>query len=164
MMATTPSPGRLMQIDEEYVRVEGIEIDGTGVTNTRGYTALHVTSTLSTTSDVRIDGCIIHDVNVSDPSTTTWSHGLNITGASGTGATARISNNIVYDVTNPFSNLPSHVVGIGVQSDTTSYVYNNTVYRIRNTGPTAFGAAWGIQALDFATVFAKNNYVGVVGA
>jgi hypothetical protein len=151
-----------MRIDEEYVRVEGIEISGTGVTNARAFWGLSVNNTVSTTSEVRIDGSIVHDVNITNNTTTGWTYGIYVQGAAGTGASVKLSNNIVYNVTNPYSNFVSHVVGIQVESATTSYAHNNTIYRIRNYGPTSNGAAWGLQASNWATMFAKNNYVGDV--
>jgi uncharacterized membrane protein YgcG len=166
VIASPPQGIALMTIGEEYVRVEGIEIDGSGVTDARSYRGLHVASAVTTTSDVRVDGLIIHDIHVTNSASTGYTWGVHVDGAAGTGARASISNSMVYDVTNPFSNFVSHVTGIAIWSANTSYVYNNTVYHIRNTGPTANGAAWGIQALTNGsysnTVFAKNNYVGDV--
>lgn len=68
-----------------------------------------------------------------------------------------ITNNVVYNIANNIAS--GHTAGMIVGSRTTSYVYNNTVYKVYN----ASGAAWGILAKSWggtqeATVIAKNNY------
>ena len=162
ILDSPPQNTALLQIDEEYVRVEGIEIDGSTVTNARAYKGLQVTPNVSATSDVRIDGNIIHDLHVTHPASDNWHFGIDVSSAVGLGPRASISNNVVYDLTNPFDNFVSHVVGISIGYASASYVYNNTVYHVRNTGSSVGDAAWGIQAINGATVFAKNNYVGDV--
>ncbi len=74
---------------------------------------------------------------------------------------SKVSNNIVYNITNVTTNADSYAAGIysGI-SGTTQYVHNNTIYNIQNTAST--GAAYGIYDSGGSTIVAKNNYVGLV--
>jgi hypothetical protein len=44
-----------IEILEEYVRIEGIEVDGSGLTNGRRLSAVRIPSTVSSTSDLRFN-------------------------------------------------------------------------------------------------------------
>ncbi len=162
-VSSSPAGGALLGIDEEYVRVDGIEVDGSGLTNAPALYGIYSANTLATTSDVRIDGCIVHDLHVTT-GVTQFDVGIFINGAAGAGARAKISNNVIYDLTNT----TYHVLGISVSSGTTSYVYSNTVYHIWQTWTGApNGAAWGISARGggvSSIVNATNNYAGDVFA
>src|SRR3990170_3344298 len=157
-VSASPAAGGVIWIEEEYVRVEGIEIDGNGLTNAPNLWGIYTGSALSTTSDGRFDGNIVHGLH--DTASSGFTAGILINGGAGAGAKARISNNIIYDV----SSNQYHVLGIMVSSATTSYAYNNTVYNIKQTKTgAANGAAWGISARgNSGTTEAKNNYVGDV--
>jgi hypothetical protein len=150
-------PGALLLVQEEYVRVEGVEIDGSLIDD--AVMGIYAPNTLATTSEIHVDGCIIHDLR--NTTTAGWHGGIIAFGGTGTGAKMMISNNIIYDLYSE----DLHVVGITVSSDPTSYIYNNTVYRVRqNSNPTT-GAAWGIAAMGAAaTSFATNNFAADVTA
>jgi hypothetical protein len=154
-----------------YVRIEGIEIDGSGITNATYTSGIRVLKGMTNVGDIRIDSMIIHDLSTSSAGYP-WEGTMGIIDlheTSNAGPPMTITNNIIYDLYN--NTIEGHIGGILVGSRTTSYVYNNTVYNIFNEGSGASGGpAWGIYAKAWpggtgnATVIAKNNYCGDVRA
>jgi hypothetical protein len=155
----------------EYTRIEGIEIDGSGLTDSTATRGILVLKGMGIVGDIRIDSCIIHDL-ATNSGTVNWegSFGImDIQEATPYGPPMLITNNIIYNI---FNNIDTgHCGGMVIGSRTTSYVYNNTIYNIHNEGPSDGGAAWGILAKawqsgggGYAFVIAKNNYVGDVTA
>ena len=152
-----------------YVRIEGLEIDGSGYTNAWYVRGIIVLRDLSNVGDIRIDSMIIHDLH-----TTSGAHApegsmgvLSFHDDPGEGPPLIISNNIIYDITDTIA--VGHIGGIHVGARGTSYVHNNTVYNIQNPGTGATsGPAWGIYSKAFGggtvDVIAKNNYCGLVTA
>ncbi|MFV2045108.1 MAG: right-handed parallel beta-helix repeat-containing protein, partial [Anaerolineales bacterium] len=154
-----------------YVRIEGIEIDGSGLTNADYVRGITMLKNMSNVGDIRIDSTIIHDLHTS-AGTYAWEGSFGIWDLHETtnaGPPMTITNNVIYDV---YGNIDTgHIGGMLIGSRTTSYVYNNTVYNIFNEGgAVSGGAAWGIYAKSWpsgtgsATVIAKNNYCGLVSA
>jgi hypothetical protein len=153
-----------------YIRIEGLEIDGSGLTNARLVRGLNVLAGLPNVGDIRIDSNVIHDLH-------TTQTGSNFDGSFGiyafqqvanAGPPLLVTNNVIYDVTASIPEDNHHIGGIHIGSRTTSYVYNNTILGIRNTGAPPGGATWGIEvsswppATGTATVLARNNYAGDV--
>jgi hypothetical protein len=161
----------IIDLQVPYVRIEGIEIDGSGLTNAYYVRGILVMPNMTNVGDIRIDSTIIHDLATNAGSYlyegTSGIHDQQQ--ASNVGPPMRITNNTIYNL---FNNINvGHITGIHIGSRTTSYVYNNTVYNIRNAGPSSGGPAFGIVAKAWqsggggsATVIAKNNYVGNVTA
>jgi len=162
----------ILGINTGYVRVEGLEIDGTGVTASQYVKGINIQQGLSNVGDIRIDSNLIHDLH-------TTAAGWNTEGSMGiiglqqnltSGPPLTITNNVIYDITNTV--VEGHIAGIHVGSRATSYVLNNTVLRINNVGSGCApncGPAWGIYAKAWpdgtgVTVIAQNNYVGNVSA
>ena len=54
---------QVINLDTGYVRVEGLEIDGSGLTNALYVRGIRVSTTLSNVGDIRMDGCVIHDLH-----------------------------------------------------------------------------------------------------
>jgi hypothetical protein len=161
---STSSPGDwynfvMVSTDNGYVRIEGIEIDGTNVTGGENMRGILVNDTTGTSEDVRISHNLIHDITNSnlysgDESDVTglWLEDTNNT---------KISNNVIYSIINVCTNTNSDAVGIkAITSAKTHYVYNNTFYNIANTGSS--GWARGIYDSAGSTLDVKNNYVGLV--
>jgi len=142
------------QINEEYVRVEGIEIDGSAV-NFLMYAAIY-TKDQSGSSDIRIDKVIVHDLTKpSSGSSSSENYGIYISDGS-----ARVSNSIVYNITNENADAGTTATGIRHGSSGTGYYYNNTVYNVVNSGNST-DAVYGFYK-NGGTVTAANNYVGGV--
>jgi hypothetical protein len=124
-----------------YVRIEGIEIDGSGLTNANWVRGVNVQLGMTNVGDIRVDSMIIHDLatNAGSFSSEGTMGIISQQQASNTGPPMRITNNIIY---NSYINISvGHVGGMHIGSRTTSYAYNNTVYNVINTGT---GPAWGI--------------------
>ncbi|MHC4498061.1 MAG: LamG-like jellyroll fold domain-containing protein [Planctomycetota bacterium] len=150
----TPDPNelKLFEIHEEYVRIEGIELDGSQ-TQPSGVYGFYVKD-VSATSDVRFDKVIVHDLTKdNDVDSQFLAAGIYFSDGSG-----RVTNSIVYDITNNNANASASATAIrtGLSSDTV-YLYNNTVYNVVNNGSSA--AVYGIYAQG-GTVTATNNYAG----
>ncbi len=162
---------QIVNLNTGYVRVEGLEIDGAGVTNAQFVRGIRVETGISNVGDIRIDSCVIHDLH-------TTQNGFAAEGSMGihdfqqtptSGPPMIVTNNVIYDITNVVN--VGHIAGIHIGSRATSYVYNNTVFRIINTGSACApdcGPAWGIYSKAFGggtvDVIASNNFVGSVSA
>jgi hypothetical protein len=153
-----------------YVRIEGLEIDGSGLTNARLARGINVLAGLPNVGDIRIDSNVIHDLH-------TTQTGSNFDGSFGiyafqqvanAGPPLLVTNNVIYGVTASVPDDNHHIGGIHIGSRTTSYVYNNTIVRVRNAGAPPGGATWGIEVSSWpggtgtATAIVRNNYVGDV--
>jgi uncharacterized delta-60 repeat protein len=144
-----------------YVRIEGVEIDGSNVTGGEHLRGIMVNETDGTSQDVRISHNIIHDItnSTADDSDKSNVMGIFIDRTTDT----KVSNNIIYNLTNVSENGSSETVGIhSDDAGFTQWVYNNTIYNMRNTNTTAAGTVQGIQDALGGTVYARNNYVGLV--
>ena len=161
----------IVNLNTGYARVEGLEIDGSGVTASQAIRGITIQNGLSNVGDIRIDSCIIHDLHTTlsgIPSEATMGI-FDVQTIANSGPPLLITNNVIYDITNNV--LEGHIAGMHVGSRATSYAYNNTVYSINNMGNGIIsGPAWGIYtkawpaASGNATLIATNNYVGDVRA
>jgi hypothetical protein len=152
----TAAPGEyyeVIDISDDYVRIEGIEIDGSSVTSGQAFRAIRAISTAAT-ADIRIDGCLIHDITSSTGTGSPEAVGIKISSGSG-----RITNNIIYDMLNTGSDADAWSKGMRFDggASTTHDVYNNTIYNVSNTGNTY--TQWGLYVKS-GVVTATNNYVG----
>ena len=149
----------LISNDTGYVRIEGIEIDGSNVTNGETLRGITLDDENDTMEDNRITHCLIHDITNStvDESDGSYVRGIRLDVTNNT----KVANNIVYNLINVSANSNSSTIAIlGNNAGKTRYVYNNTVYNIQHTaGP---GTARGIYDRGGSTVIARNNYVGLV--
>ena len=160
----------ILNLGVGYVRVEGIEVDGSGVTGAQFVRGISVANGLSNVGDIRIDSSIIHDLHTTvDGFAPEGSMGVyDVQTSAGSGPPMRVSNNVIYDITNTVT--LGHIAGIHVGSRATSWVYNNTVYNIINNPGCALaacGPAWGIYGKAWpeasgVIIFATNNYCGDV--
>ncbi|UCE18585.1 MAG: hypothetical protein JSV84_17320, partial [Gemmatimonadota bacterium] len=96
----------LFEINEEYVRIEGIELDGSDVDAPQIY-GFYVDSIDDVNSDVRFDKMLVHDIekNTTDNQYTT----RGIYFSDGTG---RVTNSIVYNITSENPDVDAAVEGI----------------------------------------------------
>ena len=141
-----------------YVRVEGVEIDGSSLTdgeNVRGLMA----NDANDSQDVRFTHNLIHDITNTTIDDSDQSRVLGI--FLDNTDNSKVANNIIYNLTSVSASVTGQARGIEANdAGKTHYVYNNTVYNIRATATT--GAARGIWDAPGNTVFARNNYVGLV--
>ncbi len=149
----------LVSTDTGYVRIEGIEIDGSNVTNGENVRGLMVNDSSGLSQDVWLTHNLIHDITNSTFDDTDNSRAVGIfldyTDDS------KVANNIIYNITSvsTYATAFAH----GIESDdvgTTHYVYSNTIYNIQVTAST--DDARGITATNGSTMHARNNYVGLV--
>ncbi len=140
-----------ISVDNGYVHLEGLELDGSGVTNGQNLRGFHISG--SSQQDVRISHCLIHDI-VNGSTGTVRAVNLSTT------SNAVISNNIFYNITTVSTDSGDYATAIE-GSYNTQYVYNNTIYNIKNTG-SGGGWAYGINDDGGSTLVAKNNYAGLV--
>jgi hypothetical protein len=149
----TSSPGEFLSgidIQEDYVRIEGIEIDGSTITNGQSVSGIQ-TVNIAASSDIRIDKCLIHDFTSTTGANYPFAVGIKIDEGS-----LLITNNIIYDMTNTSSDADAHAKGMRLDGEDHD-VYNNTVYNVTSSGST--GTIAGIHAVS-GTVTATNNYAG----
>ena len=139
-------------IRDDHIRVEGIEIDGSGMANGGTVFGILVDGSVAATADIRYSHNIVHDLS---NSTVHDTGGRTAFGLECDQGDCRISNNIVYDIENISVNAASEARGISV-SDGNLWIYNNTVYKIINSGSTDF-ARGIVRSTGIATV--TNNAV-----
>ena len=141
-----------------YVRIEGLEIDGSGLTNGGAIRGIMLNQDINPMDDVRISENLIHDItNTTDydgvGQADVW--GIRIEDVDN----AKVWNNIIYNLTNRSLHANSDTTGIQSSSANgkTHYVYNNTVYNLD-------GGQRPVRGIfDFnITINAKNNYVGLL--
>jgi hypothetical protein len=160
----------IMNVNTGYLRIEGLEIDGSGVTASAAVRGINIQNGLGNVGDIRIDSCLIHDLHttLSGVSSEGSMGILGFQSAAGQGPPLRITNNVIYDITNTV--LHGHIAGIHVGSRATSHVLNNTVYYVDNLGDgSVSGPAWGIYGKAWpegtgVTIVSQNNFVGDVRA
>jgi hypothetical protein len=111
---------RILYIHEAYVRVEGIEIDGSSM-NARHFRGIYIKDPPAADSDVRIDKVLVHDLTKDNVSADPYdAYAIYFSTGSG-----RITNSIVYNLTNDNTDPAATVIGIGVNdSSATYYLYN----------------------------------------
>jgi hypothetical protein len=144
---------RILDIDDAYVRVEGIEIDGTSVNMS---SSQHIAGiTLSGAGDFFVDRVIVHDLANVDRGSGTYCSAIGIYHDEGS---SRISNSIIYDITNESQNSGSDAIGIR-SGFSDQYIYNNTIFDIESTHASCTDTVRGIyRASGYQIV--KNNYIG----
>jgi len=123
------SGNNVLEIPEDYVRVKGLQIVLTGADSSNTRRAVY--SQTGTTSDRRIEECVIKDLG---------SGTATRTGIEALYGTIYLYNNIVYD-------FKDYGINSYWWSSATWYVYNNTVY----------GCGLGINRSGGDTVYLKNN-------
>ena len=159
----TKNPGNnteLLEINTNYVRVEGIEFDGSNVTDAENFYGIYIT-VASGSTDIRIENSLIHDLTNSNvtPASSRYVRGIYVDGTSED--LVKIANTIVYAIANINTNSGSGAHGISLKHDQgASYVYNNIVFDI--TSPANTGTAHGMRLGGAAatTHYVKNNFVG----
>jgi len=142
----------VLKIVEDYVRIEGVEIDGSNVSNARNMTGIILDQSLTATSEIRLDRLLIHDLANVD-SDTEQGDVFAILVEDGS---ARISNSFIYDLDGNDDYDSSEIAAIRWQSGTstgTSYVHNVTIYDVKQNAGNITA-----RGLDVAggTVTAKN--------
>jgi hypothetical protein len=125
--------GSAFSIQENYVRIEGLQIRTPSVNSDYDYVV--VFSGLDVANDIRIEKCILRGAD----SGSYIQYGISVVD---TDAIVKIGNNIVYDIENGGSNVNPCVYSTG-----TSYVYNNTF----------IGGYCGISDGSSALMTAINN-------
>ncbi len=156
MKPNTSSPGEyfsVIEIQEDYVRIEGIEIDGTTITNGQSVSGIQ-TNNISAASDIRIDKCLIHDITSTTGANYPFAVGIKVDDGS-----TRITNNIIYDMRNTSADADAFAKGMRLDGGAaeSQNVYNNTIYNVNSSG--SAGTIAGIHAIS-GTITATNNYVG----
>ena len=151
---------QILTIKTNYVRIDGLEIDGSMLTGAETLYGL-VISVTSGSTDIRIENSLIHDLTNTNttPASARYVRGiLSLNGYSQN--LVKIANTIVYSITNLNTNSSSSSHGISIKEDQgSSYLYNNTVFDIAS--PANSSTAHGIRlGTAVATHYLKNNYVG----
>lgn len=149
-----PATFSVIEVFEDYVRLEGIEIDGTNIVSARHVNAVRVASPVTATSDLRFDGLVIHDIANSSINQATNDgdvHAILLQQGSN-----KISNTIIYDLDENNNNAGSIVVPIYFSPlvTGTNFVHNVTIYDVKNN--VSPDAARGVRRNSPGTVEATN--------
>jgi hypothetical protein len=145
------SNGSFMEVHSDYVRIEGIEFDGSDITLDGEFYGVTGWSATPTATDFRVDSILMHDVTLSGTSTYGFIRGIYFGSIQGSA-----TNNIIYNLIVTNSEVDMGVNAIyEYEAGVTCYWYNNTIYHLDANN----GVAAGIQE-GLGTIHAKNNYVG----
>ncbi len=151
--STPPSLIRVLRIQDEHVRVTGIEIDGSSITNGQELEGVSTSNSLTGASDIRLDKLIVHDIRSEDGG----GGDADPIGVHIGGGNVKLSNSIIYDIAQSTAQANADAYGSRTSGVANNVFYhNNTIFNIKNTGNTR--SAWGIQR-SVGTVTAKNNAV-----
>ena len=143
-------------INEEYIKIDGLQIFGTINSSGQNYPVVLDITTNNQNSDIQISNNIIKaDFNLLTGS----GYGVAISagGWSGQTVNTKIWNNIIYDIKSP--NV-SHSTAINYISGT-SYIYNNTIY---NSGIGIGNGGGGVSVINAKNNIVQNCYDGYIGA
>ena len=150
----------VLYVFANYMRIEGIEIDGSQVTQAAGVLGIRIDQTIAPTADIRIDKVIIHDITNSSRLQATSAYipyGIELEQGN-----AKVSDSIIYAVHNNNNNAGSDTHGIRISSTNTGtvYIHSNTIYDIKNL-VAAGSLTTGISRSSgsTATVTVKNTAV-----
>ena len=122
----------ILEIATNYVRLEGLEFDGSLLTNGNNVFGINLV-VASGSSDIRIEHFLIHDLTSSDASATSARYAIAIRSVTGfSPEVVKIANTIIYAIDNVNTNGGSASQGIALSYDGTgtTYIYNNTVFDI----------------------------------
>ncbi|MCP3681135.1 MAG: hypothetical protein GY861_00455, partial [bacterium] len=145
--------------DTAYARVEGLEIDGSNVTNGQHVRGIAIGDSDESNSWITVEDCIVHDIKNSSGGNATALHFQALVNAG-------VSNNIIYAIEqSEAASVTSYAIGINIPtacSGGTISLYNNTIFDIKNNSTNASYHAYGIFRSGSAgnTVYTKNNYCG----
>ena len=146
---TVDTRWQILRINEEYVRIEGIEFDGSNVSNKDMIYGLRTGFTVTNPSDVRIDKVIVHDL-ANSGTADGYASGISI-------KNGRLTNAIVYNISD-ISSGSSWSKGVHMNdSNALIEIYNATVYNVTTTNTGIMQS--GIH-LQNGTATVKNTYVG----
>ena len=154
-----PGSYDVLQIDTNYVRVEGIDFDGSALTGAENLYGIRIQAASGST-DIRVEHCLIHDLSNSNATPASARYVRAIYSLSGNSTDlVKIANTAIYGISNINTNSGSGTNGISLKHDGgASYLYNNTVFDISSPANTASGH--GMRLGGGATHYVKNNYVG----
>ena len=102
----------IIYIKDEYFRFEGIEIDGSSLTNSLGVRGVFVQNGLTNIGDIRVDSCIIHDLETNSGGHT-WEGSCGIMDLQNDddwGPPMTITNNVIYNIANNIAS--GHTAGM----------------------------------------------------
>ncbi len=152
----------LFQIDTNYVRLEGLDFDGSMLTGSiENLYGIRIQAASGST-DIRIEQCLIHDLTNSNNTPASARYVRGIYSRSGYSQDlVKIANTVVYGISNINTNSGSSANGMSLKHDLgASYVFNNTFFDIASPANTASGH--GMRLGGGATHYVKNNYVGLL--
>ena len=156
---TNSSPSAIfsiLQTNEDFTRFEGIEIDGSGVTNGEEVFGVLFASALTDASDSYVDDMIIHDLTNSTTDETDESLVIGIYVVDGS---ALVKNTIIYDLNNVSTHASSTANGVFLGSGSeTVYVYNTTGYNLSTINASSF--MYRVSDSATTTLNIKNSYCG----
>ncbi|MGH6690097.1 MAG: hypothetical protein ACREF4_05385, partial [Gammaproteobacteria bacterium] len=140
----------VLTVMDDFVRIQGIEIDGTNVSNALHITGIRLDATLTATSQPHLDSLIIHDLENVNGASQGDTFGIHARQGS-----PRISNSLIYALDDNNSHPTAEIAAIGWSSTNTgtSYVHNVTIYDVKNN--VSAGNARGLDR-DAGTVIVKN--------
>jgi hypothetical protein len=152
----------LIRVSDNHVRIEGIELDGSGLTNAHLVYGLRLTP--SATADIQLDKLIIHHITNAalgdeQGDLACVNFGLN------SGGVGRMSNSLCYAVHNfntwPIQATGTEIYGLraGSSNSATLYLYNNTIYDIDGGTTTTLRRTMGLSADGSGAIHAKNTAV-----
>ena len=150
----------LLEINTNYVRVDGLDFDGSNVTGAENFYGIFI-QVASGSTDIRIENSLIHDLTNSNntPASSRYVRGIFVDGTSED--LVKIANTIVYAIANINTNGSSSAIGIAFKHDQgASYVYNNIVFDITSPANTSSAHGMRLGGAAATTHYVKNNFVG----
>ncbi len=147
----------IVALHEEYVRLEGLELDGSNVVNAKNFRGISVADTVSATSDVRMDRMIVHDIVNSPYEQASSGAGLRFLEVNG--GSLRLSNSLFYDLEQKNDNLSSFQHGIRVASSASGevFIHNVTMFNVKNNVST--DSVYGISISGGVSPTVRNTVV-----
>ena len=151
-----------LEISTNYVRLDGLEFDGSNITGAENVYGIYITGTSGST-DIRIENSLIHDLTNSNLTPGSVRHVEGIKAPSGFSIDlVKIANTIIYAIHNINAHTDSTAKGMSLNyTPGDSYIYNNTLFDI--TVLAGAGTSRGMRLGGASlTHNVTNNYVGQV--
>ena len=147
----------MLSISDNYVRLEGVEIDGSNVSNAGFLVGLEIATSHATVNDIHVDNLLLHSIqnSVADDGDNS-----NVRGIFVVNGNVKINNTMIYNIINYSEESTSGVYGYqgGTLADN-QYIHNVTMHNILNTTSTG-GEVVGLTRGPGGTLTVKNTYCG----
>ena len=143
---------QILQLEADYSRVEGVEIDGSSITNGEGLFAVRVDNVSPLSSDLRFDSLLVHDFTNTPINQAT--NGRDVFPFFVREGSTKISNSVFYAFELNNSHNEATIAPLRYEGGGNHFAYNVTIYDVKN--PVSTGSTRGVENFSALSLTARN--------